>query len=114
MRVRCGNVTGTGGLGGDLGGKLVDLIREVLPSTHRVGVLANTEAPYTKLFLASLLNAQWCQHCDSGHHAASGRGVQCSLREHAEKPGRCSHYPAKPPAQRHCRAGVKASASLIL
>jgi putative ABC transport system substrate-binding protein len=53
-----GNVTGTGGLGGDLGGKLVDLIREVLPSAHRVGVLANTEAPYTKPFLASLLNAQ--------------------------------------------------------
>jgi ABC-type uncharacterized transport system substrate-binding protein len=47
-----GNVTGTTAFGAELGGKSVELIREVLPSARRVAVLANVTDPFTKPFLA--------------------------------------------------------------
>jgi putative ABC transport system substrate-binding protein len=49
-----GNVTGTTGFGAELGGKSIELIREVLPSARRVAVLANISDPFTKPFLASI------------------------------------------------------------
>ena len=47
-----GNVTGTTAFGPELGGKNVELIREVIPSARRVAVLANLADPFTKPFLA--------------------------------------------------------------
>jgi len=49
-----GNITGYSATVADLGGKLLQLIRELLPATKRVGVLANAEDPFTKTFLAQL------------------------------------------------------------
>jgi ABC transporter substrate binding protein len=43
-----GNVTGTASVGTELGGKCVELIREVLPIARRLAVLANMTDPLTK------------------------------------------------------------------
>jgi len=48
------NVTGTAGFGAELGGKGVELIREVLPSARHVAVLANVTDPFTKSFLTHI------------------------------------------------------------
>jgi putative ABC transport system substrate-binding protein len=52
-----GNVTGIRGLQEQLGAKLVDFIRELLPSVYRVAVLANASAPFATPFLAQIERA---------------------------------------------------------
>ena len=52
-----GNITGTTGIGADMGAKTLELIREVTPSAKRVGVLANATDPFTKPFLDQLQRA---------------------------------------------------------
>ena len=52
-----GNITGTAGTTAELGGKLLELTREVLPSAKRVAVLANATDPFTKLFLEQIQTA---------------------------------------------------------
>jgi putative ABC transport system substrate-binding protein len=47
-----GNITGTAGLATERGGKLFELIREVLPSANRVAVLTLAESAFAKPFLA--------------------------------------------------------------
>ena len=47
-----GNVTGLSGGPTETIGKNVELIREVLPSAHRIGALANEADPFAKPFLA--------------------------------------------------------------
>ena len=49
-----GNVTGVMGAGAELGGKNLELVREVLPSARRVAVLANAPDPFHKPFLESI------------------------------------------------------------
>ena len=49
-----GNITGTAGLGAERGGKIVELIREALPSARRVAVLANPVSLFTKPFLSHI------------------------------------------------------------
>jgi putative tryptophan/tyrosine transport system substrate-binding protein len=46
-----GNVTGISGVAGELAAKVVELIPEVVPSAHRIGVLANVPDPFTISFL---------------------------------------------------------------
>jgi len=46
-----GNVTGVSGASAELGGKTLELIREVMPSARRVAVLANAPDPFHKPFL---------------------------------------------------------------
>lgn len=46
-----GNITGVTGASAELGGKNLELIREVLPSVRRVAVLANAPDPFSKTFL---------------------------------------------------------------
>jgi len=46
-----GNVTGMAGVTAELSGKSVELIREMLPSAHRVVALANAPDPFSKPFL---------------------------------------------------------------
>jgi putative ABC transport system substrate-binding protein len=46
-----GNITGVMGAGAELGGKNLELVREVLPSARRVAVLANAPDPFHKPFL---------------------------------------------------------------
>ena len=46
-----GNMTGNSGLGAELDGKCVELIREIIPSAHRVAALANAQDPFSKSFL---------------------------------------------------------------
>jgi len=48
------NVTGISGVGPELSAKLIDLIREIVPSAHRVAVLANAPDPYSKPFLKQI------------------------------------------------------------
>lgn len=50
-----GNVTGVSGASGELGGKNLELIREMLPSARRVAVLANAPDPFHKPFLENIL-----------------------------------------------------------
>ncbi len=52
-----GNITGLSGTTAELGGKTLELIREILPSVRRVAVLANAADPFTKPFLEQLLSA---------------------------------------------------------
>jgi len=49
-----GNVTGTSGTAAELGGKRLELIRELLPSVKTVGVLASASDPFTKVFLGEM------------------------------------------------------------
>jgi putative ABC transport system substrate-binding protein len=46
-----GNITGMAGVTAELSGKSVELIREMLPSAHRVVALANAPDPFSKPFL---------------------------------------------------------------
>jgi ABC-type uncharacterized transport system substrate-binding protein len=49
-----GNVTGSSSLNPELAARAVDLIREIVPSAHRVGVLANAPDPFSKQFLKQI------------------------------------------------------------
>ena len=49
-----GNVTGMSGVNAELGGKSVELIREMLPSARRVVALANAADPFSKPFLKQI------------------------------------------------------------
>jgi putative ABC transport system substrate-binding protein len=46
-----GNLTGMAGVTAELAGKSVEVIRELLPSAHRVVALANAPDPFSKPFL---------------------------------------------------------------
>jgi putative ABC transport system substrate-binding protein len=46
-----GNITGTAGFGATLATKSLELIKEILPPSRRVAVLANVADPFTKAFL---------------------------------------------------------------
>jgi putative ABC transport system substrate-binding protein len=52
-----GNITGISATTAELGGKLLELFREVLPSAKRVAVLANATDPFTKPFLEQIQTA---------------------------------------------------------
>jgi putative ABC transport system substrate-binding protein len=49
-----GNITGMAQLGAELAGKCVELIRDMLPSAHRVAVLVNAPDPFSKPFLEQI------------------------------------------------------------
>ncbi len=49
-----GNVTGMSGMSGELGGKNLQLIREVVPTAGRVGVLVNVPDPFHQPFLEAI------------------------------------------------------------
>jgi putative ABC transport system substrate-binding protein len=49
-----GNVTGMSGVSGEIGGKNLQLIREVVPTAGRMGVLANVPDPFHKPFLETI------------------------------------------------------------
>jgi putative ABC transport system substrate-binding protein len=46
-----GNLTGVTGATAEIGAKNLELVREVLPSTRRVAILANAPDPFSKPFL---------------------------------------------------------------
>jgi putative ABC transport system substrate-binding protein len=46
-----GNITGLSGVDADLSGKMIQFLRDLLPSTHRVAVVANAPDPFSKPFL---------------------------------------------------------------
>lgn len=50
-----GNITGISGQTAELGGKNVELIREVLPHAKRVAVLAHAPDPFHKPFVANIV-----------------------------------------------------------
>src|SRR5215813_2300330 len=49
-----GNITGMAGVGAELAGKSVDLIRDMIPSARRVIALANAPDPFAKPFVESI------------------------------------------------------------
>src|SRR5262245_60166992 len=49
-----GNITGMAGVTGELSGKSVELIREMLPSANRVVALANAPDPFPKPFVEQI------------------------------------------------------------
>jgi putative ABC transport system substrate-binding protein len=46
-----GNVTGMAAIGAELAGKLVDVVRELMPAVRRIAALANVPDPFSKPFL---------------------------------------------------------------
>ncbi len=46
-----GNITGLAGVGAELAEKAIQFVREMLPSGHRIGALANAPDPFAKPFL---------------------------------------------------------------
>lgn len=46
-----GNVTGMAAIGAELAGKLVDVVRELMPAARRIAALANVADPFSKPFL---------------------------------------------------------------
>ena len=49
-----GNITGASGISAEISGKILELIREIMPSAKRVAVLANAADPFTKPFLEQI------------------------------------------------------------
>jgi putative ABC transport system substrate-binding protein len=49
-----GNITGMAGVTGELSGKSVELMREMLPRAHRVVALANAPDPFSKPFVEQI------------------------------------------------------------
>ena len=49
-----GNITGLSGTTAELGAKTLELIRDMLPSTRRVAVLANAADPFSKPFVEQI------------------------------------------------------------
>ena len=49
-----GNVTGFAGVGAELAGKCVELIRDMMPSARRVAALANAPDPFSKPYLEQI------------------------------------------------------------
>jgi putative ABC transport system substrate-binding protein len=49
-----GNVTGLSGVGAELAGKCVELIRDMIPTARRIAVLANAPDPFSKPFLEQI------------------------------------------------------------
>ncbi|HEV2336208.1 MAG TPA: ABC transporter substrate-binding protein [Stellaceae bacterium] len=49
-----GNVTGMSDMGPELDGKMVELIREMVPSVRRIAALANASDPFSKPFLEKI------------------------------------------------------------
>jgi putative ABC transport system substrate-binding protein len=49
-----GNITGLAGTTAELGAKLLQFIREAVPATRRVAILANATDPFTKTFVAQV------------------------------------------------------------
>ncbi|MFZ2652297.1 MAG: ABC transporter substrate-binding protein, partial [Burkholderiaceae bacterium] len=49
-----GNITGSAGTTTELGAKNLELIRDMLPGTRRVAILANSTDPFTKVFVAQI------------------------------------------------------------
>jgi putative ABC transport system substrate-binding protein len=52
-----GNVTGIAGNGAERAGKIVELVREILPSVRRIAVLADAPDPFAKQFLEQIRRA---------------------------------------------------------
>jgi putative ABC transport system substrate-binding protein len=46
-----GNITGMAGAAGELASKVVELVRELLPSAHRIAALANEPDPFARPFV---------------------------------------------------------------
>jgi ABC-type uncharacterized transport system substrate-binding protein len=49
-----GNVTGVSGTGAELGAKGLEVIRDVLPSAHRVAVLASAKDPFSRFIVEQI------------------------------------------------------------
>jgi putative ABC transport system substrate-binding protein len=49
-----GNVTGSSSMGPEISVKIVGLMREIVPSAHRVAVLVNSPDPFSKPFLKQI------------------------------------------------------------
>ena len=52
-----GNITGLSSGGAEVSGKSVELIRDLIPSARRIGVLANETDPFSKPYLAQISRA---------------------------------------------------------
>jgi putative tryptophan/tyrosine transport system substrate-binding protein len=52
-----GNVTGQSSGGAEVAGKSVELIREIIPTAHRLGVLADESDPFAKLYVEQIRQA---------------------------------------------------------
>jgi putative ABC transport system substrate-binding protein len=52
-----GNVTGISGVVGELSAKIVELVREIMPSAHRIAALANVPDPFSRSFLKQVQDA---------------------------------------------------------
>jgi putative ABC transport system substrate-binding protein len=59
-----GNVTGVTNMAAELGGRRLQLLKDIIPNLARVAVLASTHDPFTKPFLHYM------------HEAAPGAGIQ--------------------------------------
>jgi putative ABC transport system substrate-binding protein len=46
-----GNITGFSGTTAELGAKILELIREMMPTAQRVGILVNATDPFSKIFV---------------------------------------------------------------
>jgi putative ABC transport system substrate-binding protein len=67
-----GNITGMTGAGAELGAKNVELIREVLPTARRIGVLANANDPFSKPFLGRIQDAALALNVERKVYALKG------------------------------------------
>jgi len=90
-----GNVTGHTAIAAELQAKVVELIRETLPSTRRVTVLANATDPFTKPFLsADRAGGSETWYRDRTGHGQTIRKTRWLFRRHRLNSARRHHYSA--------------------
>jgi putative tryptophan/tyrosine transport system substrate-binding protein len=109
-----GNITGLSNMGAETGGKCLELFRDMLPSLHRVGVLAHPVDPFTKSIVEQVqLAGRTALSAQPVHGGRAGRHPLCQDPRHqtaalahgyvgaAAHQGRCDRA-----RQQDCKNGV--------
>ena len=102
-----GNITGLSGTSAELGAKTLELIRDVLPSTRRVAVLANASDPFSRPFVEQI--EQGGRALGIAIQTIMVRGVEefaAAFAAHGQGAGGCRHGAGEFPAQSRSRPGV--------
>jgi hypothetical protein len=76
-----GDVTGSSSLAAETAAKIVELIREMVPSARRVAVLANALDPFSKLSVKQIRLAGEAAHCLCRPTQPSHNRITLDVRE---------------------------------
>ena len=108
-----GNVTGLSAATAELGGKSLDIIKEMLPTARRVAALVDPANPFSKSFVEHIQAAArttGIENYDCPDSQSGGSGI--SFRRNESKPDRGRGRPADPAAGAGHRSAAKIPAAV--